>query len=286
MNAKIAGTLLNDRYVFFEVFEGLDSPVELAAARNTSVQVDLKSIEELEGSFKVLKEVFSPLPFATRIAYKMNEHYDDNDISPIDVREVIAILNMFNQALYPITVGGRLPDIHPVQSYTGKEASLRRFLSLNTKDNPNKREEILKNMSAIVHDIFELWDIIECDFPAMALKAGKRYGTRKYSKYDADKTVGESTFGLNDLKHTVPKGLLYPLMGAFRALVQVNDNKYSWKIPPKSVWNDIGSQLASIILDEKIDSPDGIAKNSNLWSNLFKEIFIFGHMSTIAITQK
>ena len=50
-----------DRYIFFEIFTGIDSPVELAAARNTSVQVDLKSIEELQKIFDVFKKVMKPL---------------------------------------------------------------------------------------------------------------------------------------------------------------------------------------------------------------------------------
>ncbi len=58
----------------------------------------------------------------------MNEHYSEN-VAIIDVREVITILNMFNQNLYPI-VGqqGLSGDSQPIQSYTGKEASLKRFL--------------------------------------------------------------------------------------------------------------------------------------------------------------
>ena len=40
--AQEQGTDLDFRYVFAEIFVGITSPVELAAARNTSVQVDLK----------------------------------------------------------------------------------------------------------------------------------------------------------------------------------------------------------------------------------------------------
>ena len=280
LDAKSSGRLSDQRYVFFEIFVGLESPVELAAARNTSVQVDLKSIEELKESFDVIKEVLKGLSFADRVAYKMNEHYNDKDVpAPIDVREIIAILNMFNQAIYQIISNGRLTETHPIQSYTGKETSLRRFLDLNS-NNPNQREVILKNMHGIVADIFELWDLVECNFSVMANRANKRYGTRKYSKHDNGNVVGKSTFEQKDLEYIVPKGLLYPLVGAFRALVQLDDNdKYSWKMPPKEVWEKIGPQLTSIILDEKIDSPDGIAKNSNLWSNLFKEVYIYGHIS-------
>lgn len=274
LDAQKAGLVSSDRYVFMEIFTGLDSPVELAAARNTSVQVDLKSIEELKDSFEIIKSSFMNLPFSSRIAYKMNEHYNDPSIEPIDVREIITILNMFNQAIYAIrNIDGRLSELQPVQCYTGKEASLRRFLNLG-KD---KREQIIINMVPIISDIFNIWDTIECDFSVMASKAGKRYGTRKYSRFDNYNIVGQSLFGERDLQYLVPKGLLYPLVGSFRALVQVNDNVYSWVKSPKQVWEAIGTQLVTIVLDERADTPDAIAKNSNLWSNLFKEVFIFGH---------
>ena len=46
----------------------------------------------------------------------------------------------------------------------------------------------------------------------------KAYGTRKYSKYDKGNIIGKSFFESADIKYIVPKGLLYPLVGAFRAV--------------------------------------------------------------------
>lgn len=274
LEAQKSGTVSTERYVFMEIFTGLDSPVELAAARNTSVQVDLKSIEELKDSFDVIKDCFAELPFANRIAYKMNEHYNDPSVEPIDVREIITILNIFNQGIYPIRNNdGRLADLQPVQCYTGKEASLKRFLNLGKE----RRERIITNMHPIIKDIFDLWDDIECNFSSMAIRAGKRYGTRKYARYDDNNSVGNAAFSQNELLYIVPKGLLYPLVGSFRSLVVVNDNKYSWVKPPREVWNKLGPQLVTIVLDEKAETPDSLGKNTNLWSNLFKEVFIFGH---------
>lgn len=273
LDAQNKGTLLSNRYVFMEIFTGLESPVELAAARNTSVQVDLKSIEELKDSFGIIKKEFSNLPFSNRIAYKMNEHYNDPDINPIDVREIITILNMFNQAIYPIRGNdGRLSELQPVQCYTGKESSLRRFLNLGKE----RREEIIENMSPIIKDIFSLWDEIETNFPAYANNSGKRYGTRKYSKFSNNEVIGKSLFLQNDLRYIVPKGLLYPVVGAFRALINLDNNIYSWQESPQEIWHNIGTQLTTIILDERPDNPEIVAKNSNLWSNLFKEVYIYG----------
>lgn len=283
LEAKNKNSLSNDRYVFFEIFVGIESPVELAAARNTSVQVDLKSIAELENSFEVIKEAFDGISFSNRIQYKMNEHYNDTGISPIDVREVIAILIMFSQEIYPYkTAQGTLSETQPIQCYSGKEASLKKFLNIaggNETIQKQRREQMILNMKPIISDIFKLWEEIETSFASVSNNAGKRYGTRKYSKYDAGKIVSKSYFGLTDLQYYIPKGLLYPLVGAFRALVLINSNgTYYWKCNPIDVWKSIGQKLVTIILDEKTENPDVLAKNTNLWSNLFKEIYIYGYL--------
>ena len=81
---------LGQQYVKLEILVGVEGIFEdLAAARNTSVQVDLKSIAELENSFEEIKSAFDGLPFANRIQYKMNEHYNDENINPIDVIEIL-----------------------------------------------------------------------------------------------------------------------------------------------------------------------------------------------------
>lgn len=284
LEAKNKNYLPNDRYVFFEIFEGIESPVELAAARNTSVQVDLKSITELEKSFDVLKDAIKDNAFFDRIQFKMNEHYNEEGIDPIDVREIIAIILMFSQEIYPYkTVGGILSDIQPVQCYSGKEASLKKFLKQNggtTEKQKLDREKMIRNMQPIIHDIFELWEEIETSFATVSNSTGKRFGSRKYTKYDEGKVVGKSFFKQQDLQYYIPKGLMYPVVGAFRALVQQNnDGTYYWKKNPFEVWSKIGAKLLTIVLEEKATTPDAIAKSSSLWSNLFKEVYIFGYLS-------
>lgn len=284
LDAKNENYLSNDKYVFFEIFEGIDSPVELAAARNTSVQVDLKSIAELENSFEVLKEALSKTIFCNRVQYKMNEHYNDDNINPIDVREVIAILLMFSQEIYPFKNStGILSDSQPIQCYSGKEASLKKFLKQNGGDEKKQRhdrENMIKNMAPIISDIFSLWEKIETTFASVSNSTGKRFGTRKYTKYDTGNIVAKSFLEGQDLQYYIPKGLMYPVVGSFRALILINnDGTYYWKKSPLEVWDKIGAKLVTIVLDEKTENPDVIAKNSNLWSNLFKEVYIYGYMS-------
>lgn len=273
-DAQSKETVLDNRYVFAEFFVGLNTPVELAAARNTSVQVDLKSQEELRRSFDSLKGILKPYPFENRIAYHMNQHCDEKDFQSIDVREIITILNMFNQSLYPI-VGqqGLSGDSQPIQSYTGKEISLKRFLGQGKE----KREDILSKMQPIVGDIFRLWDTVEREFPTMVKKTKHLYGSKKYSKYNKGEIVGRTLFQQTDLEYLVPKGIVYPVVGAFRALVKVDPETgyYGWKKDPFAVWSTLGERIAMIVWDEKEENPEYLGKSRNLWSNLFKEILLY-----------
>ncbi|MDZ7543821.1 AIPR protein, partial [Clostridium perfringens] len=131
----------------------------LAEARNTSVAVDDKSIEELKGSFDCIKEIIQNQKIGTdkyfdRIAFKQNEYWGDKEkTNVIDVREIIAIMNMFNPYLYNPN-----EPTHPIQSYTGKEVSLKKFLKLAPEDAKNKdgdvnfRNKVVKNMRNIIPD--------------------------------------------------------------------------------------------------------------------------------------
>ena len=271
-DARERGELPSGRYVFAEFFVGITSPVELAAARNTSVAVDLKSQEELKRSFDVLKEILEPFPFEKRVAYHMNQHFGEG-IQVIDIREIITILNMFNQKLYPIHgQQGISGEGQPIQSYTGKEVSLKRFLA----QGKTRREEILRKMQPITGDIFRLWEAVECGFPKKAHECHKNYGSKKYTKHQAGAVIGQSMLFQNDLKYLVPKGILYPVVGSFRSLVRVDSDTgvYSWKKSPLTVWDEMGASLARIVMDEKEENPEYLGKSRNLWSNLFKEVLI------------
>ena len=78
----------------------MDIIEQLAEARNTSVQVDEKSMAELRQKFDPIKEGLEGMPFFSRIAFKQNQQSFDDETSKklkmIDAREVVAIINMFN----------------------------------------------------------------------------------------------------------------------------------------------------------------------------------------------
>ena len=111
------------------------------------------------------------------------------------------------------------------------------------------------------------------------MKAGQtrhRYGAKKYSKYTGE-VIGTTMLSETDIRHLVPKGIMYPIVGAFRALIQVDavTGEYSWKRDPFKAWETMGPKLVGIVLDEKEDNPEYLGKSRNLWSNLFKEMLLY-----------
>ena len=282
-----------DQYVEMEIITGLVSPEGLAEARNTSVAVDLKSMEELRKSFEVLKSILEPCTlngqhYIERIEFRQNqmraakkEVQDKNDTEHqnwVDVREVISILNMFNLTLYSNT---NLNSTQPIQSFSGKEVGLKRFLQAGLDKNASDaecreaRDKLLYQMAPIIPEIIRLWDHIECHFTEATNQINKRYGARKYSKGSKPKAL----FSNSELKYVVPKGIMYPLVGSFRALVRIDpQGNYYWAVDPFQAWEDMKATLATFVMDtseELANNPANVGRSTNLWSNLFSNMYVY-----------
>lgn len=204
------GKKLN-QYVQFEVMTGVEGIIEnLAEARNTSVQVDEKSMAELARKFDPIKEGLEGMPFFDRIAFKQNQVSVDEtgkNLKMIDAREVVAIINMFNIEKYDA-------QTHPMQAYSSKAKMLELYL---------QDPEFYRKFVNVMPDIFDLYDQIEMEFADAYNSAGGRYGRKKYSGHKDDSTVGKSKFGMHDLKYKIPDGFMYPVVAAFRSYLQYNE---------------------------------------------------------------
>ena len=250
-----------NQYVQFEVMTGVEDIIEsLAEARNTSVQVDAKSLAELAQRFDPIKDALEGMPFYTRIAFKQNQITRDDKtgraLKMIDAREVVAIISMFNRTRYT-------NDTHPTQAYSSKAKMLEHYLA-----NP---EEYRKYVN-IIPDIFDLFDAIEVEFPDAYNACGGRYGRKTYSGFKDGKIVARSRFGNHDMKYRVPDGLIYPTLAAFRSQVRFNSTteKYEWKnnASPIEMWNSCKIALASKVMgyaSDIGDNPNSVGKSPNVW---------------------
>lgn len=259
-----------DQYVQFEVMTGVEDIIEkLAEARNTSVQVDEKSMAELQQKFDPIKEGLEGMPFFTRIAFKQNQQaFDDvtnKRLKMIDAREVVSIINMFNIDKFDAMN-------HPIKAYSSKAKMLELYLN-----NPDSYRRYVN----IMPDIFDLYDAVETEFATAFNETGGRYGRKKYSGYKDGNIIGTSKFGLHDIYYKIPDGLIYPAVAAVRSLVVLNQetDKYEWKngVNPISVWDRCKSSITSQIMNFASaigDNPNAVGKDSNIWNLAYMTVLI------------
>lgn len=259
-----------EQYVQFEVMTGVEDIIEnLAEARNTSVQVDAKSMAELAEKFDPIKEGLEGMPFFKRIAFKQNQISVDDETGKknkmIDAREIVAIISMFNISLYDALH-------HPTQAYSSKAKMLDMYLK-----NPEEYREYVN----IMPDIFDLYDAVEMEFADAYNAGGGRYGRKKYAGYKDGKIVAKSKFGLNKMQYKVPDGLLYPVVAAFRSLLVKNKvtGKYEWKngVGPIDVWDNNKEDLVNKIMNFAAsigDNPNAVGKDSNIWDLAYMTIML------------
>ena len=259
-----------DQYVQFEVMTGVEDIIEkLAEARNTSVQVDEKSMAELQQKFDPIKEGLEGMTFFTRIAFKQNQQAFDDDtnkkLKMINAREVVAIINMFNIDKFDAMN-------HPIKAYSSKAKMLDLYL-----EDP----EYYRRYVNIMPDIFDLYDAIETEFATAFNETGGRYGRKKYSGYKDGNIIGTSKFGLQEICYKIPDGLIYPAVAAFRSLVIFNSetNKYEWKngVNPISVWDKCKASMTSQIMNFASaigDNPNAVGKDSNIWNLAYMTVLL------------
>lgn len=259
-----------DQYVQFEVMTGVEDIIEkLAEARNTSVQVDEKSMAELQQKFDPIKEGLEGMPFFARIAFKQNQQAFDDEtnkkLKMIDAREVVAIVNMFNTEKFDA-------GNHPIKAYSSKAKMLELYL-----ENPESYRKYVN----IMPDIFDLYDTIEMEFATAFNETGGRYGRKKYSGYKDGAVIGVSKFGLHDMNYKIPDGLIYPTVAAFRSLVSYNEEteKYEWKngISPIQIWDKCKVNMTSQIMNFAAaigDNPNAVGKDSNIWNLAYMTVLL------------
>ena len=252
-----------EQFVKLEILTGVEDMFqELAAARNTSVQVQDKSIAELENRFNIIKNAIVKEP------YSHNIYFRENEKGEIDVADIIAILNLFNIDKYPNK------NENPIISYTGKGQCIKNYISTHKEFGDTNQNPYIK-MQNIIPDIFKLYDHLEKNMRKYYSNgvSNKKYGaiTGVVSKKDG-KISFKTKFYQEDIDYLTPNGFIYPILGAFRALLKEEDNKYFWKKDPIKVMDNIGAELVSNTISmsrELGNNPNATGKNKTLWMNLY-----------------
>ncbi len=241
-------------HVFFKVVEGLDSDqiAEIAGGLNTSQQVDLKSLENLREHFDELRNALKDEPYVDQIAYKMNED------KPVDVREVLYYLAVFDAEAYD-------DKRHPVALFGRKEGIVRKFAEQAANSGAGDSFRILISKAP---EILRLRDIIEKK--ALALNIG-RYNAGKGIRVRSESNRETPLYFLNEkCNGRIPLGWIMPMLAAFRANVAWNKPKgsFSWIVPLDELVDSCIEQLVLGIKDvheQENSRPEYVGRNSIAW---------------------
>lgn len=268
---KYKSSIKYRKRVTIEIVTGIESIFEaLAAARNTSVQVQSKSKAELAKKFEYIKKAIKDKRYSKEIIYKENQD------GTIDIDDLLAIFTMFNIDRFPES-----SKKHPTVSY-GRKSSCEKYF-LEAYDNEEKEDNPVKSpyrkMIPIITDIIKLVDTVERDIPNIYTNAGHRYSVIKgvaqavkgkgYQRVYAD--------GEEFSNYSSPNGFIYPIVAAFRYLVKEENGQYSWKKDPFSVFGEIGEDMVLSV----IETHKSLGSNANatgkfieLWDALYNKVKI------------
>jgi hypothetical protein len=259
------------QYVKVEILEGFTEKDEIATlvgARNTSNQVRDQSLMNLQGEFEKLRKAVAGQPYANLIAYKEHELLDDGSAKPIDVREVIAILTCFDRTNFN-------ERVHPINAYRSKVACLEHF-----KEHKKDYEKIYP----LVPDILELYDRVQLLLPDLYNKVRGKSGEVAGGKFG--KLTGVTTYtgkrkapklpfiGL-ECEYGVPTGFVYPVLGAFRALLDEKGGRFVWGKgvrPIQLLEMQLGETLADTIGNFALDArnPSKTGKSPLVWQACYQ----------------
>lgn len=242
-------------YVFIKVLTGVDPDqiAEIAGGLNTSEQVDLKSLENLRDHFAQLEKVLSKESYSAKIAYKMNE------AKPVDVREILYYLAVFDCSEYN-------EKKHPVALFGRKEGIVRRFA-----DQAAKKEGAGDSFRILISkapEILRLRDKIEMQ--AVSLPIG-RYKVGKSTRVRSESHRENYLVFLNEkVNGKIPLGWIMPMLAAFRANVEWNKPKgsFTWTVPIDELLGSCIDQLVLAIQDvheQENSRPEYVGRNAIAW---------------------
>ncbi|WP_458354483.1 AIPR family protein [Peribacillus frigoritolerans] len=256
------------QYARIEILTGIEDIFEdVAAARNTSVQVQDKAIAELKQKFNMIKEAIESEPFKDNIAYRENEDKD------IDVADILTLLYMFNLEKHDNR------EKMAVSAYSSKQTCVKEYTT--AYDHYEKENNVDNNpyykMKNVMTDIFKLYDLIETSMARKyrEVNNGGMYGRVKGVEVPKSETKFKSKFYKKNMEHRTPKGFLYPIVGAFRALLAEKDGVYYWKADPMEYFEEIGKNLVGDTVERSRtlgNNPNAVGKDTGTWKQLYNNV--------------
>lgn len=264
-----APNLEKPQFIKLEFLEGFDPEniTQVVDARNTSNQVRDESLMNLAGKFGPLKEALKHAPYYDRIAWSEYQTDEKGSPLPIDVREIIAILTAFDRENFS-------DKTHPINAYRSKAACLKHF---------KEHTSSYKKIYPIAQQVLALYDHIQDRLPEAYNVArgvgggvsGGKFGRLTGVSVYKGKRAADLYFIGKKTKYGIPAGFIYPILGAFRALLEVKSGRYVWGkgLDPVALLDgDLGLHLADTLANYALEAqnPSKTGKSPMVWQACYQ----------------
>ena len=249
-----------DKYVRIEVITNIQNITRVSDARNTSREVSDAALFNLDERFQEVRDAIKDESYADKVSYK------DNEGKEIHVVSLLRLMYAFDIDKFPDDSAA------PVQSFSGKAQVFKRYSVAYTTP---FYQALTKELPRLVL----LYDTIERELPNKYKDYKQRSGIAKptFGRVRGVENVSEkdsrptgktvpSTFSRTPMKYQIASGYIFPIFGAFRALLHfdASTGKVSWDFDPLELWREVGIDLAQNTFDGS-SNPQLAGKDKLLW---------------------
>lgn len=246
-----------EKYVRMEVITNVVNITRLSDARNTSVQVSDIALFNLEDNFEDVRRAIQEQSYADKIAYK------DNENKPISISELLRLMYAFDVEKYPDD------NIAPIQSYSGKAQVFKRY-----KD--AFKSVFYKSLTKQLPKLVDLYDLIEREVEDKYVEYKKNLGVSipRFGAVKGVESVEKGTkteFLEKETYYSVSSGYIYPIFGAFRSLLKIDEKSEEvyWLYDPVEIWKEVGTSIVQNTF-ETSSNPQLAGKDKQLWLSNYR----------------
>lgn len=254
------------QYVKLEILTGVESILpQIASARNFSKQVKELSLANYSKRLEWLKQAMG------QVAEKVR--WRENDDQPFDVMEYIQALAAFDVKRYG-------DQNHPLESYKNSAKCL-----------DAASDGDLTYLAPIVQTVVKLYDTIRFEWwqkykapdengkggrPGRLKEVqGRQRGVSRLLQFPSLPEAEPSSA----LYH-VEKGLVIPLLAAFRALLVFEESTglLNWKVEPFTFWEHNGTALVRKVMeasDQRNANPQVVGRDKTVYEALYDSVQLY-----------
>ncbi len=165
-----------------------------------------------------------------------------------------------------------------INSYSSKKKCIDLYIN-DHKEYAESAQNPYVKMVSIMPDIFKLYDAIETNMNKYYRQKnpGGRYGATKGVQTPKPGQEFYSKFLENEMDVSSPNGFIYPILGAFRALVEEKGGKYTWKKNPFAMLEKTGADLveSTVSMSRSLgNNPQSVGKDANIWKTLYMTVMV------------